>query len=327
LPTEFIEKLGKHSRVLLTPHENPDADAIGSSLGLAWHLKGLGKEFRIIISPKLPDFLKFLDTEGWIEVYSPSAHANLASWPDCWAVLDANELGRLGPLKAVFLESKAAKACMDHHLFGSMEPFDFFVSKPEASSTCELLAEALAPDGPMCAEMASAIYAGIVDDTGSFKFPCTTPQVHRLVAALLEKGASVIDVNRGLYCQASEAKMRIFGHAYNQVKMLADGRLAVISVSLADLKSAGATRDDLEGLVSMPLELKTVEVAILAYEKSNGGVKVSMRSKSSVDINAVCRRFGGGGHRLASGASFDGSLEDALAKVVPAAIEALGARG
>jgi len=323
LPAEFIEKLKKHSRFLLTPHESPDADAIGASLGLAWYLKGLGKEFRIVVSPKLPHFLKFLDTQGWIEVYSPDVHGGIASWPDCWVMLDANELGRLGTLKKAFSETTAVKACIDHHLFGSMEPFDFFLSKPEASSTCELLAEVLASKEPMCAEMASAIYAGIVDDTGSFKFSCTTPQVHRLAAALIEMGAHPDEISHGLYNQASEAKMRIFGSAYNQLKMYADGQLAVMAVSMADLESVGATHDDLEGLVNIPLELKTVEVAVLAYEKPNGAVKVSMRSKSRVDINAICRRFGGGGHRQASGASFKEPLGEVVAKVVPMAIEAI----
>jgi len=332
LPAEFIEKLAKHSRFLLTPHESPDADAVGASLGLAWYLQGLGKEFRIVVSPKLPSFLKFLDTQSWIEVYSPDAHCGIASWPDCWVMLDANELGRLGPLKKAFSESGAAKACIDHHLFGSMELFDFFVSKPDASSTCELIAEALAPREPMCPEMASAIYAGIVDDTGSFKFPCTTPKVLRLAAALIEMGARPDGINHGLYCQASEAKIRIFGSAYNQLRLYADGQLALMTVSLADLESAGATHEDLEGLVSRPLELKTVEITMLAYEKPNGTIKVSMRSKSRVDINAVCRRFGGGGHRLASGASFGEPLEEAVAKVVPVAVEAIalcatGAKG
>jgi phosphoesterase RecJ-like protein len=323
LPAEFVEKLAKHSRFLLTPHESPDADAVGSSLGLAWHLHSMGKEFRIIVSPKVPNFLKFLDTQGWIEAYSPDEHGGIASWPDCWVMLDANELGRLGPLKKAFMETSAARACIDHHLYGNMESFDFFVSKPDASSTCELIAEALAPKDPMRAEMASAIYAGIVDDTGSFKFSCTTPQVHRLAAALLEMGARPDEISHGLYNQASEAKIRIFGSAYNQLRLYADGQLALMTVSLADLESAGATHEDLEGLVSRPLELKTVEVAILAYEKPNGTVKVSMRSKSRVDINAVCRQFGGGGHRLASGASFEEPLEEAVAKILPMALKAV----
>jgi phosphoesterase RecJ-like protein len=323
LPDKFMKKLGQHSRVLVTPHESPDADAIGSALGLAWHIKGLGKECRIVISPKLPDYLGFLDVGGWIEAFCPKRHADIALWPDCWAVLDANELNRLGPLKTSFLESRAARACIDHHLNGDMELFDFFISKPEASSTCELLMDALGLDSSICAEMASALYAGLVDDTGNFKFSCTTPHVHRIAAVLLEKGARADEINRGLYCQASTEKMRIFGSAYNQVKMYADGRLAVMSVSLADLKSTGATHDDLEGLVSRPLELKTVEVAILAYEKSDGTTKLSMRSKSKIDINAICRQFGGGGHRLASGASFKEPLDDVLAKVVLAAIDGI----
>jgi phosphoesterase RecJ-like protein len=324
LHDEFIEKLKSYGRILLATHENPDADAIGSMLGLAWYLHGLGKDFKVIVSPRLPDFLRFLDTEGWVEVFDPARHSDINAWLDCWVVVDANDPNRLGLLKASFEASKAAKLCIDHHLQRNMDAFDFIHSNPEASSTCELVLEVLGPSSITNVGMAQALYAGIVDDTGGFKFQCTTPQVLRLAALLLEKGVKTDVVNRELYNQATPAKMRIFGMAYNHLSMYSDEHLAVLTLSLDDMKSAGATHDDLEGLVSKPLELRSVEVSILVYEKPDGAIRVSMRSKTRVDVNAIARLFGGGGHRFAAGATFSESIESVLKKIVPAIMASLG---
>jgi phosphoesterase RecJ-like protein len=130
-------------------------------------------------------------------------------------------------------------------------------------------------------------------------------------------------VNRGLYNQATPAKMRIFGMAYNNLSLYSDEQLAVLSLSLDDLKSAGATHEDLEGLVGKPLELRTVEVSLLAYERHDGRIKLSMRSKTWVDVDAISRLFGGGGHHFASGATLPAPMEPSLGKVVLAIMASL----
>jgi phosphoesterase RecJ-like protein len=321
VPDIFVQKLDSFNRILITPHEQPDADGIGSTLALAWHLHGLGKEFKLIVSPGMPSYLKFLDTKEWIECFDPTAHADIAGWPDCWVLADANELNRLGPLKDSFLASKAAKLCIDHHLSeGDIKAFDYVLSNPCASSTCELVLDALKFSADMPLEMTQSLFAGIVDDTGGFRFPCTTPQVMKMAAALLESGVKPDYVNRGLYNQGRPAKMRIAGLATKHMHLYCDDRLATMTASLADMESVGAIHEDLEGLVNKPMELGSVEVSVLAYEKYAGCVKVSMRSKSSVDVNAVCRKFGGGGHRLASGVTLSGTVESALEAIVPAII-------
>jgi len=166
--------------------------------------------------------------------------------------------------------------------------------------------------------MAQALYAGIVDDTGGFRFPCTTPKVMRTAAALLEMGVEPGAVNRALYGRGTLGKMRLEGMALGRMDLHCGGRLAVLAVSLRDLESAGAAHEDLEGLVVRPMELRAVEVSALFYEKPDGSVKVSMRSKSRTDVNAVCRLFGGGGHRLASGATLPGPVASALEAALPA---------
>jgi phosphoesterase RecJ-like protein len=319
LPSDFFEKLEPYKRVLLTPHEQPDADGIGSVLGLSWHLRSLGKETRLIVAPGVPSFLKFLDTNAWIECFDSNTHKDIGAWPDCWVAADASELSRLGPLKDHFAISKAAKFCIDHHICSSsMDAFDYFFRDHDASSTCELVLEALGPNAGMPLPMAQALYAGMVDDTGSFRFPCTTPKVLRMAAALLEIGVQPDFVYRGLYNQGTPSKMRISGIAFERMQLHCDERIAVMTASLADMRSVGAIHEDLEGLVNKPMELRTVEVSALAYEKPDGNVKVSMRSKSRIDVNAICRQFGGGGHRLASGVTLPGPIESALDMVIPA---------
>jgi phosphoesterase RecJ-like protein len=167
-------------------------------------------------------------------------------------------------------------------------------------------------------EMAQALYAGMVDDTGGFSFASTTPKVLKTAAALLERGVRPDAVSRALYSQATPAKMRLEGMALGKMDMRCGGGLAVTTVSLRDLESAGAFHEDIDGLVSRPMGLCTVEVSALFYEKLDGSIKVSMRSKSRVNVNAICRLFGGGGHRLASGATLPGPLDAALDAALPA---------
>ena len=319
---DFFNKLDSFNRILISTHEQPDADGIGATLGLAWHLRRLGKETRIVITPRLPGFLKFLDAEKWVECYDPNSHGDIAAWPDCWVLADASELSRIGPMKECFLAARGKKGCIDHHILGcGMEVFDFVYSNPEASSACELVLEAIAfsegnlADMPL--PMAQALYAGLVDDTGNFRFYNTSPTVFQMAASLLENGVKPDVVYRSLYNQATLAKMRLFGIAFERMRLYCDDRLVITTVSLADMKSVGATHEDLEGLVNRPMELRTVEVSALAYEKSDGSVKLSTRSKSCVDVNAVCRHFGGGGHRLASGATLPGPITSVLEEIIP----------
>ena len=318
----FLSRLASFDRILLTTHEQPDPDGIGSILGLAWHLHGLGKEFRLVISSlRPPSFLGFVDPKGWVRCFDRESFEETAQWPDCWVLADANEVGRLGPLKEAFSASKAVKCCIDHHEPSSdLGVFDLVTTDPRASSTCELVFDAVcsAGQGDVPLEMAVALYAGIVDDTGGFRFSCTSPKVMKIGAALLERGVAPSEVNRALYSQATPAKLRLEALALGKMALHRNERLAVSTVSLRDLDSVGAVHEDLEGLVSRPMDLRTVEVSALFYEKLNGSVKVSMRSKRSVDVFAVCRLFGGGGHRLASGATLPGPVESALEAVLPA---------
>lgn len=323
----FAAFLDRHTKLLLTTHENPDGDGVGASIALAAHLKALGKEARIVVTPSLPENLRFLDPEGWIEAFDPQdAHRSLAAWPEAWLLIDASEPHRMGPLFAAFEGTKAERACLDHHLKDAPKGFDAEFTDATASASTELVYDLVRPriGGDLPPVMAQALYAGLVSDTGNFRHSNSTPKVHHAAADLIAQGVHPARTFNALYQTATPAKLKLFGRAMGGLQLRDGGRFAYVAVTQADLAACGATHDDLDELVEEPRKLKGVEVAALFSETADGRAKVSLRSRERVDVNAVCRQFGGGGHRLASGAKVDGPLAAFISAVERAVLAQIG---
>ena len=319
----FNTFLDRHAKVLLTTHENPDGDGVGASIALAAHLKSSGKEARIVVTPSLPENLRFLDSDGWIETFEPDgAHVDLAAWPDAWLLIDASEPHRMGALFQVYEATKADRACLDHHMKDTPKGFDSEFTDPTASASTELVYDLVRPriGGDLPAVMVQALYAGLVSDTGNFRHSNSTPKIHHAAADLIAQGVHPARTYNALYQTATPAKLRLFGQAMGGLQLRDGGRFAYISVTRADLAACGATQEDLDELVEEPRKLKGVEVAGLFSETVDGRAKVSLRSRERVDVNAVCRQFGGGGHRLASGAKVAQPLEGFISQVEAAVL-------
>ena len=323
----FAVYLDRHGKLLLTTHENPDGDGIGAAVSLASWLKSLGKEVRIVVTPSLPANLRFLDPEGWVETLDlHGAHGNLAAWPDSWLLVDASEPQRMGPMHPLFLATKADRACLDHHLKDAPQGFDSEFTDPSASASAELVYDLVRPRlaGNFPPVMAQAIYAGLVSDTGNFRHSNSTPRIHRAAADLIAQGVHPARTYTALYLTATPAKLKLFGRAMGGLQLRAAGRFAYVSVTQADLAACGATHEDLDDLVEEPRKLMGVEVAALFSETADGRAKVSLRSQERVDVNAVCRQFGGGGHRLASGARAELDLATFVSQVETAVLSQMG---
>jgi phosphoesterase RecJ-like protein len=319
----FATFLEGHTKVLLTTHENPDGDGVGAAVALAAFLKGRGHQARIVVTPSLPENLRFLDPEGWVEPFNAQgAHRDLAAWPDAWLLADASEPHRLGPLYQVFQATPAVRACLDHHLKDAPQGFDEEFTDGTASASAELVYDLVRPRlaGAFPPVMAQALYAGLVSDTGNFRHSNSTPKVHRAAADLIDQGIHPARTYTALYQTATPAKLKVFGRAMEGLQLRAEGQFAFVTVTQADLLACGATPEDLDDLVEEPRKLKGVEVAALFSETADGRAKASLRSKERVDVNAVCRLFGGGGHRLASGAKVPGSLEPFVRQVEAAVL-------
>lgn len=320
----FATFLDQHQRVLLTSHENPDGDGIGAAIGLAHYLRALGKEVRIVLYPHVPENLAWVDPGGWIEAYDPEgAHRELAAWPDAWLLIDASEPHRMGTMYAAYERTKAVRACLDHHLKDAPKGFDQEFTDPTASASGQLVYKLAGPrmGEPLPLPMAKALYVSLVSDTGNFRFSNATAEIHEIAARLIAQGVEPARTYQALYHQERPAKFRIMAKAFEGMRMIGGDRAAVMVVTMADLAATGATHDDLDELVQQPLRLAGVEVSALLYETAEGRVKLSLRSRERVNVNAVCRAFGGGGHFLASGAKLEGPMEAAYGRV-QAALEA-----
>jgi len=199
---------------------------------------------------------------------------------------------------------------------------------PDASASAELVFDLVEGrmSRPLPAAIVTALYAGLVDDTGNFRFSNATPRVHRIGAALIEDGADPAGIYQQLYHQDRMEKLKLYGKAYESLRILGDGRYGCLSLRRKDLLACGAVHEDMDGLVNEPLRLRGVEVAALLYETDDGRIKASLRSRGKIDVNAICRQFGGGGHRLASGAKLDGPLEQVQTRVDAAVLAQLPAQ-
>ncbi len=318
--------LERHPRILLTTHERPDGDGVGAMLGLHGLLQAMGAETRIVVCPALPSHLAFVDEDHRVEVFDPGgAHRDLAAWPTGWLMVDASEPERLGPLSQVFQAFKGESACLDHHLKGEGGGFHCEFRDAEAAASAQLVYRLLLQrlPRPFPLPMAKALYAGLVDDTGNFRFSNTSPEVLRFAAQLVEDGVEPARIYQGLYHQGRVQKFQLQGRAFANLHRQAEGRYARLTITRADLEACEGEHDDLEGLVNKPLEIRGVEVSCLMEELTDGRVKASFRSRERVNVNAVARALGGGGHFLASGTKVDGPLRVAQAKVDAAVLAQL----
>jgi bifunctional oligoribonuclease and PAP phosphatase NrnA len=295
-----VDALRSGERFLLTAHEGPDGDALGSLLAMHHVLRQLGKDSVMFLHAKefpLPVEYRFLPLE---EVF----HEPPADVVDRTLVfLDCGNIDRM-PVE--FLRRDGARVVnIDHHhdntRFGSVNLVD-----TEASCTAEIVldvAKRLGAD--ITPEIASALYVGLVTDTGKFMYENTGPAAHRMAAELIEAGVDVDDTYRRLYERVPIEKLRLIARALEKIERHDEGRFAVTYISADDYEATGAGEVLTEGIIDFVRALEGTAVAAVIRDKTDGGHsarKVSLRSTDgTVDVSAIARIHGGGGHRRAAG--------------------------
>ncbi len=310
-------------RVALTTHVNADGDGVGSEVAL-WHLlTGRGIAAAIANPTPIPDRFDFLLPPG--ADHSERAGRELES-ADVVVVLDISDLSRLGDLARAITRSHAV-VCIDHHVSaGSLPPGPRLVA-PDAAATAELVFDLAGAAGwPLSPDVARALYVGILTDTGAFRFANTTPRALRVAGALLECGVNPESIYESVYASAPEGRIRLLAEVLATLVVERDAGLAWVTVPPDALRRHHATADDLDGIVEYPRSIAGVRLALLFRQIANGRVKVSFRSLGDVDVAELARRFQGGGHQKAAGASLAGSLAEAQQQVLAAAREYLRGR-
>lgn len=297
--------ISDNQKFLITTHVNPDADAIGSEIALCEILLKLGKKIAVINHSATPYNLKFLDRNNLIKQFDLSLHQNIFNNFDVLVALDFNRADRMVKMKDLFVKSTSLKICIDHH----QDAEDFvnhqFIDT-NYSATSHILYDFIKNTHIVSLDynIALPIYAGIMTDTGSFRFERTTPNLHRIAAELLEAGVNPNEVYDKIYDQSYFSKIKLLGTALNSLKLYGHtNQVAFMVLTQKDFKENNGLESDTELFVNFSLSIKNVKVGILFIELNNG-FKVSFRSKGNIPMNKLAGEFGGGGHINAAGARF-----------------------
>jgi len=316
--------LKSNSKFIITCHVNPDADAIGSEIAIAEILKQLKKEYVILNTSSTPYNLEFLYRKNTIKKFDEKKHLKYFKTFDAAVFVDHNDLRRTVRMEKYFREFAGTKICIDHHL----EPENFtkykFTDKSK-SSTGEIILDFILsqPKIKLTKKIAEALYAAIMTDTGSFRFPKTTAELHKKVAILLEQGVKPYEIYDKIYAQDPVSRNKLLGEALLSLALTESGKVSYMIIKQSHLKKTKATEAEVDGFINYGLSIAGVKVALLFFELKKG-VKISLRSKGNISVNKIARHFGGGGHKNAAGIRlYNVKLNEILPKVLAAAEEVL----
>ena len=317
IQSEVIRTIAASEHPLIISHKNPDGDAIGSSLGLKFFLKKLGKQPNIIVPDSFPDFLGFLPGASNIKFYDRQRETciKIIEEADLIFFLDFNSLKRIDELGKLTGEKRVPKIMIDHHPFPE-EIFDYKYHRTNVSSTSELVYEfcrLLYPDVSIQAKMATCLYAGLSTDTGTFRHNIHE-NTHQTAGALFKAGADHAAVIQNIFDSNSLDRMRLMGFClFEKLTIVPEAEAAYIALSKEEMNAFHHKKGDTEGFVNQALSIKGIRMAVLFTEQSDSLTKLSFRSKGDYAINDFANQyFNGGGHKNAAGGTFEGTLPKAV---------------
>ncbi len=321
--TPFVDFVRSRQRFVLTTHVRPDGDGLGSMLALADTLEGLGKTVYLTVASVLPPRYDFLDPRRRVQRFVPPGDAYRDA--DAAIVLDTGTWNQLGDFGTFLRTLDVPKVVIDHHLTQDDLGARRFVDAT-AEATGRLVFEAVAAlGGPLTENAAHCLFIALAMDTGWFRHSSTTPATFALASMLTRSGAKPTAAYDALFEHNTLGKLKLIGLALDRLQTALDGKVAYTEIHRTDYATTGAVPADSEDLINYTRSVAGVEVGLLFMEQPQGGVKVSFRSQARVDVAKVAEPFGGGGHRLASGAILETSLADARTRVLASVAAALAA--
>ena len=318
---QIVTEIHRRQRFVVTSHARPDGDAIGSSLAMAYALRHLGKDVHVVNrDPSPPQFETCPGVEDIVvtdRVDDPG---------DAVIVMECGDLTRPG----ISGLDRGYVINIDHHqgntLYGALNWFDV-----SAAACGEMVYDLiLALDVPLSLEIATHIYVAVLTDTGGFHYSNITPRTFEICRACAEAGVNPSAIARAVYDSNKIGRLKLFRAVLNEMQFDATEQIATMVVTKQLAADCGATYEDTEGLVNFPLSAKEVQAVVFFKENGADDWRVSLRSKGDVNVNAVAREFGGGGHKNASGCSVHGTFaqwKPAFEQKVTTAIEIAGTGG
>ena len=286
-------------RFVVSSHQRPDGDAVGSAVGLALALRAIGKTAEVVMDAPLPHFLQPFPHAGEIRITREVTESY-----DCALVMECSALERTG----VSGLDRSTVLNIDHHpgntRYGAVNWID------ETAAACGemvfTLVEALA--APLTPAIATHVYLALLTDTGSFHFSHITPRSFEIARRCVEAGADPQWIASTHYDSSTLARVKIFGSVLNAMQLDRSRRVALLTITRETAAAAGGSFDDTDGIINFPLSVKDIQAVAFLKEAGPGDWRVSMRSKGTVDVGAIARSYGGGGHTNAAGCSASGEL-------------------
>jgi phosphoesterase RecJ-like protein len=308
---EILSAIHQRQRFVISSHARPDGDSIGSQLALAYALRALGKHAHVVNVDRAPGPLLQFPGVADIEI-ADHATGNF----DAAIIMECGDLGRTGVagLQRFFLIN------IDHHPgnvgYGRLNWFD-----ATAAACGEMVFDLIVALGaPLSLEIASHIYLAILTDTGSFHYSSITPRTFEICKAALEAGVDPVLVARNVYDSNNMGRLKLFGSVLSAMQIDQSGSIAIVYLDHEMARAAGGTYEDTEGLINLPLTVKEILAVVFFKQIEADQYRVSMRSKGEIDIGAIAKSFGGGGHKNAAGCTVNGPI-DTLQKLFIEKIE------
>jgi len=304
----------ENDRFVIAAHFNPDSDAVGSCLALGLGLKKLGKNVHVVLDSYHEKNRVIPGQELVLSGTSDEPGASV------FIVLDCANAERVSD-RFAYMGRAETLVCVDHHLSNSRFTRYAYLDS-DASSTCELIYRLISPIIDLDPDIAAALYAGVVTDTGGFRHGCTSPETLRVAAGLLSYGIPFTDIYNTLLSRHSLTETRVLRAALNNLELLKHNRLAVSFISSGEMDNINADITDTDGISEYMLNITGVEVSVFLYEKIINEIKASMRS-SKINLSGIAVLFGGGGHKYAAGCTIKDALPEALKRLTAAVSSAM----
>jgi phosphoesterase RecJ-like protein len=297
---QIVDTIATRQRFVIASHSRPDGDSIGSQLAMAFALRALGKEVRVVNSDVAPGPLMAFPGVAEIEIAERVDGAF-----DAAIIMECGDLARTGVagLDQFFVIN------IDHHPgntgYGRINWFD-----ATAAACGEMVYELIGALGvPLSVEIATHIYVAILTDTGSFHYSSISPRTFDICREALVAGVEPVLVARHVYDSNNIGRLRLFGAVLSAMQLDTTGRIAIVYLDHEMARAAGGTYEDTEGLINLPLTVKEIRAVVFFKQVEGDEYRVSLRSKGDIDIGAVAKEFGGGGHKNAAGCTVSGGID------------------
>jgi bifunctional oligoribonuclease and PAP phosphatase NrnA len=296
----IVDAIRSRQRFVLSSHSRPDGDSIGSQLAMGYALHEMGKTFDVVNADPAPGPLMQFPGVPDIRI-APAVEGDF----DAAIIMECGDLGRTG-VKGL---DRFLVINIDHHpgntAYGSLNWFD-----ASAAACGEMVFELVRALGvPLTPDIATHIYLAILTDTGSFHYSNISPRTFDICRKCLEAGVDPLAVARNVYDSNNMGRLKLFGAVLSAMQIDQTGRIAIVYLDHEMAREAGGTYEDTEGLINLPLTVKEIQAVVFFKQDQGDQYRVSMRSKSEIDIAAVAKQFGGGGHKNAAGCTVSGPID------------------